>query len=309
MFTLTHIHALLFAALFTSITFADSSQGTRVATNATAVINEEQGTGIAANSTFYTFRQDMRKCASPLCGGYFVKRVNQSLTRCANGRNLPECYVTSIEWNDANKVEPQRGLLRGSLVARGNRNGQYGVLNVTESWQAVTPAKRVGDYYRVRDLGIRCITAPCETHLQAKLNTATGRKITGVSLTSTGASEEELGKAQKAMTGDQGVILIGSVVDVTGPGGRSKTLNATQLYLRTIANAALKPCIKTGCSAQICSDEMVTSTCEWRPEYECYKKAICERQANGNCGFTKTPELTNCLARTRGGVSPAGRPN
>jgi hypothetical protein len=40
---------------------------------------------------------------------------------------------------------------------------------------------------------------------------------------------------------------------------------------------------------------MVT-TCEFRPEYACYRDATCERQADGTCGWTETPELTACLA-------------
>jgi hypothetical protein len=55
-------------------------------------------------------------------------------------------------------------------------------------------------------------------------------------------------------------------------------------------------CKKTGCSGQICSDQDVVSTCEFREEYSCYKTATCERQANGACGWTNTTELRQCLA-------------
>lgn len=54
-------------------------------------------------------------------------------------------------------------------------------------------------------------------------------------------------------------------------------------------------CKPTGCSFQVCSDEDVTTTCEFRPEYECYRSAVCERQADGQCGWTKTEELKECL--------------
>jgi hypothetical protein len=55
-------------------------------------------------------------------------------------------------------------------------------------------------------------------------------------------------------------------------------------------------CYVGGCSAQICSDQKdVASTCEFRPEYSCYKTATCERQANGQCGWTQTAELKACL--------------
>lgn len=56
------------------------------------------------------------------------------------------------------------------------------------------------------------------------------------------------------------------------------------------------PCVRTGCSGQICSDQEVFTTCEWREEYACYRSATCERQADGTCGWTMTPELQACLA-------------
>ena len=55
-------------------------------------------------------------------------------------------------------------------------------------------------------------------------------------------------------------------------------------------------CKKTGCSGNICSDQDVASTCEWQASYACYQTATCERQASGQCGFTQTPALTQCLA-------------
>src|SRR5262245_13589106 len=74
--------------------------------------------GPVVQSTFYTVRPDVRRCASPLCGGYFVKRVNQALTRCANGRWSRECYVAEIVWNGSTQVEPRRALLRGNIIAK-----------------------------------------------------------------------------------------------------------------------------------------------------------------------------------------------
>jgi hypothetical protein len=56
------------------------------------------------------------------------------------------------------------------------------------------------------------------------------------------------------------------------------------------------PCVKTGCSGQICADGQRASTCEFRPEYACYQTATCKRQDNGACGFTQTPALAACLA-------------
>lgn len=63
------------------------------------------------------------------------------------------------------------------------------------------------------------------------------------------------------------------------------------------SDTAQKACVPGGCSGTICSDEEgVVSTCEWRPEYACYKEAECKRQDDGSCGWTQTETLTACLA-------------
>ncbi len=56
-------------------------------------------------------------------------------------------------------------------------------------------------------------------------------------------------------------------------------------------------CVRAGCSDQLCVEGGmdIASTCEWRPVYECYQQATCERQQNGQCGFTPTNELVECL--------------
>lgn len=54
-------------------------------------------------------------------------------------------------------------------------------------------------------------------------------------------------------------------------------------------------CVVTGCSGQVCADEEVVTTCEFRPEYACYKMGRCERQASGECDWTQTKELQSCL--------------
>ena len=58
-------------------------------------------------------------------------------------------------------------------------------------------------------------------------------------------------------------------------------------------------CYVGGCSGQLCvgPGEPDVSTCEWRDEYACYGQATCERQPDGRCGWTPTPEFDECLAK------------
>ena len=255
---------------------------------------------LAGTSSFYSFRRDPRKCASPRCGGFFIKLVNQQRTRCADNRFAAECYVADIDWAGQAEPDNNRALLRGTMQTRGNRNGRYGVLRVSEVWQAASMNEPAGTFFRVRDRGIRCIAAPCPTHHEARLNSSIGREIAGVDLSGAGAADNLLSEATAAMTSANGIIVSGDHSPVSGPAGRSQLLKATQFYLRAGKTAAAqKPCMKTGCSRQVCSDQEVITTCEYKTEYECYKKATCERQASGECGFTPTPELEACLRRSR----------
>lgn len=66
-------------------------------------------------------------------------------------------------------------------------------------------------------------------------------------------------------------------------------------------------CVRTGCSGELCVDSFVeqesggiATTCEFKEKYACYQNAICERQPNGNCGFTQTEESQQCLTNLTG---------
>ncbi|HSK63213.1 MAG TPA: DUF6748 domain-containing protein [Pyrinomonadaceae bacterium] len=290
----------LLAAILVSLAFSPAAIYKNMES---PVLPEAVPDSLASTSSFYSFRRDLRRCASPRCGGYFVKLVNQSRTRCADNRFQAECYVAEINWGRQAQPENERGLLRGTIRPR----GRFGMLRVTEVWEAASEAAPADKFFRVRDRGIRCIAAPCATHHEATLNSTAHRNIAGVDLSGANAAENAVGEAIEAMTSADGILVSGKHSLVTGPAGRMQLLNASQFYLRAGraggkpgGGVGQKPCIKTGCSGQVCSDQEVITTCEYRPEYDCYKRAACERQRNGECGFTMTRELSECLRRARG---------
>ncbi len=83
-----------------------------------------------------------------------------------------------------------------------------------------------------------------------------------------------------------GGLLPGSPRDVENP-----ALSAGENGSRTSGG-----CLITGCSAQICGEEEVITTCEYRDEYACYSNAKCGRQADGECGWTMDENVRECLA-------------
>lgn len=59
-------------------------------------------------------------------------------------------------------------------------------------------------------------------------------------------------------------------------------------------------CVVSGCSSEICADSAMMSPCIVKPEFACYKKTKCERQTDGQCGWTKTKAVEACLAKIPG---------
>lgn len=60
-------------------------------------------------------------------------------------------------------------------------------------------------------------------------------------------------------------------------------------------------CAIGGCSGQLCGEadfiRSIGTTCEWRDQYACYRKARCGRFGpGGSCGWEPTPELAACLS-------------
>ncbi len=55
-------------------------------------------------------------------------------------------------------------------------------------------------------------------------------------------------------------------------------------------------CFVGGCNNEICSSQKsIASTCAYRQEFACYESAKCEKQQNGQCGWTQTKELKTCI--------------
>src|SRR5882672_3810339 len=237
MLNFKYIRAALVAAAIAVLTWSSGASSSLIIGNSEKASIDNGGASesvsVDATSTFYSVRRDLRRCVSPLCGGYFVKRVNTSSTRCANGRFMNECYVAEIDWHGQPETDIAHLLVRGSIVAR--RYGQFGSLGelrVSESWMTISDNQPVGTYYLVRDRGVRCITFPCPTHHEAKLNSSFSRNIAGVNLEGAGLGENNAPVVNAAMTGSDGVIVTGNDVVVTGRGGKSFELKGTQVYVR-----------------------------------------------------------------------------
>jgi hypothetical protein len=152
------------------------------------------GKGDAAEVfNFFNLIGDTRACSlnSPSdCGvGFFVSQANRATLRCGRGPAKSQCKTLQIEWRTGMPAsvskayedglrEGQPLLVRGEIQPDPADRGM--TMIVTEVWTASKPDWVDGVFTLVKDSGIRCITAPCPSLIERKLNSNLFAQISGV---------------------------------------------------------------------------------------------------------------------------------
>lgn len=212
-----------------------------------AIGESEEAATAAGRATYYrVVRQDFRKCAFPMCGGVYVARVNAKTTKCADGKYQAECYVADLDLSGlgltpahansiSGKADAGRVVLRGAIKTRAFGSLKAPVFDATEAWDQLGEGQASGTFYKVVDRGIRCITTPCPSFEEAKLNSSIAPKLVGLDTSKAGLSPAEADAVYAATS--TGVIAAGSnvVTPNAGPAGAATDLVATATYLRVTA--------------------------------------------------------------------------
>ncbi len=200
----------------------------------------------AAPITYIATGVDLRKCAFPFCGGYFVKAVNQPLTQCADGTWKKACHAVVLDtkalgWTDeqqsafAGPFGQGQALVQGQLATGEVQGIKTPVLTVASAWQGQALSKSTGVFYAVRSTGIVCITTPCPSLAATRLNSRATPINPDLDLSRTGASDAQIEAAGQALA-TTGILTAGSLVpvystDYTGKTRRGTRLVASEFYL------------------------------------------------------------------------------
>lgn len=193
------------------------------------------------SSHYIVTRPDLRKCAYPVCGGYFVKAVNRALTRCANGALEKDCHVAALDaralqWSakDREAFEqsfmPGQALAGGKLVAVKSGTTKVDTLVIGEAWVGQALRKPSGIFSALKNSGIVCITTPCPSIKETTLNYPISRNIHGLDLAASGAKPERVDAGWQALA-TTGVLAAGDHRAITGPAGQGQQFVASEFYL------------------------------------------------------------------------------
>ena len=200
--------------------------GTAIAlvAGALGIVALSAGDADAKPAAQYVVHADPRLCPSPLCGGYWVALANRSRTRCHDGLLRPRCYVASA-W-PASRTIHDGALVQGGIAVQSVQGfGRLGLLIATDVRNPVGAAAS-GSFFRLRDIGVRCIREPCFSIRASRLNGRGTAMVSGLDLSQTKLSMEH--QATLELLGD-GLFAAGRIAS-TEDGGRG--FRASRIYLR-----------------------------------------------------------------------------
>ncbi|HSC66421.1 MAG TPA: DUF6748 domain-containing protein, partial [Cellvibrio sp.] len=180
---------------------------------------------------------DYRKCAFPLCGGWFLTPVNQYSLHLEteneayqNAALLPNSIYVSyinykrlgltenqiIELEDA--IRSEQALLRGTVVNSPSPTKtlvRTKTLVTNGAWVGANKNTAVGPYLKISSTGIVCITTPCPYFKAELLNTDYASEFHDLSFEKAALDREQEAQAWQAVS-TEGLVITGTTYPTTG---------------------------------------------------------------------------------------------
>jgi len=240
-------------------------------------VDEARTTG----EQYFSVRRDTRRCAAPLCGGFWLSRVGASSTLCADGRRAAECYVPDLVVRDLS--EAQHDAVRGAAHFSARRVFLRGRIEATraaatQAWVAPPTADSLTTTLR---LAFRPTCAPnqrCAGAVSEALSNGRTTILASIDLARASGSAAEIAAATTAATTSVGIITQGTL---------SSTRNGNVLRVSDFATPVLAE------PAGLCTAELQRSLAALTegltfPSESDYPFVYAERPSTGTGAITAT---------------------
>ncbi|HTF95416.1 MAG TPA: DUF6748 domain-containing protein [Cellvibrio sp.] len=183
--------------------------------------------------TTYTVKPDYRKCAFPMCGGWFLTPVNQYSLYLQTENEAHESaallpntlYVAYINYKRLGLDEKQiaeleaamrseQALLRGNITAN-KLSSRAQTLVVNGAWVGANKNTPIGPYLNISSTGIVCITTPCPYFKANIINSDYSSEFHDLSLEKAYLDREQEAQAWQAIS-TTGLIITGTKYESSG---------------------------------------------------------------------------------------------
>ena len=186
--------------------------------------------------SYVVVRHDQRRCASPMCGGFWAHDVNRA--------SASEQYVSGLDFSHSDLVMPEdQGDVTGAPDFEVVLFGKLGPIDpqfhtrqfiVSSAWRGMPGVKftePADTFYRVENYNVQCITAPCPSLRASKLHSTS--KILHHDLDVTRASLTQVDQNWLTFRAtDRDALVAGRFVDGAQVGvGKEKVLDASQVFV------------------------------------------------------------------------------
>ncbi len=193
----------------------------------------------------YSVKPDYRKCAFPVCGGWYITPVNQYSLALEDSDEayqhsllLPNSiYVATINYKALGLTPDQiatledslrkgQGLLRGVVKTAA---AKYSTLVAQAAWTSPNANTPVGPYLNVSSSGIVCITTPCPYYKAELINSFYSSNFHELVFDQAGLNEKQESVAWQAVA-EGGLVLTGVKYVSQGQVGTGTGISASKVY-------------------------------------------------------------------------------
>lgn len=197
-------------------------------------------------AAYVALKHDLRKCAYPMCGGYWIRDLNTA---------GPERYVATLDYSRAgldtrdiaviNEAPIESVVMRGRL---GPYIGDWEVrsLIVLDAFVGMPGIQSPGtaDQFYVADPIVpprMCVVAPCNNEVATKVNTGERREFTSYSVKNAAAPFVDLDWLASRVRNHDAVVAAHFENGIHYPGGYETVLTVSQVYVHLPEHAG--PCM------------------------------------------------------------------